>query len=83
LPLYHFDLYRLEDPDEIWSLGFADYFAGDGLCVVEWAERAGNVWMDFSWLWLEFQVTGATARHVEIRCQGERGRILMANCLLR
>src|SRR5579875_2534863 len=66
LPLYHFDLYRLEDPDEIWSLGFADYFAGDGLCVVEWAERAGNVWLDFSWLWLEFQVTGATARHVEI-----------------
>jgi tRNA threonylcarbamoyladenosine biosynthesis protein TsaE len=40
LPLYHFDLYRIEHPDELLSLGFEQYFdAGDGVCVVEWAER--------------------------------------------
>jgi tRNA threonylcarbamoyladenosine biosynthesis protein TsaE len=39
LPLYHFDLYRIEDPDELYTLGFEDYFAGDGVAVVEWAER--------------------------------------------
>lgn len=39
LPLYHFDLYRIDDPDEVYTLGFEDYFAGDGVCVVEWAER--------------------------------------------
>lgn len=39
LPLYHFDLYRIEDPDEVYALGFEDYFGGDGVCVVEWAER--------------------------------------------
>lgn len=36
LPLYHFDLFRLEDPDELDFLGFDDYFYGSGVCVVEW-----------------------------------------------
>src|SRR3954451_4316317 len=39
LPLYHFDLYRLDEPDELYELGFEDYFRGEGVCVVEWAER--------------------------------------------
>jgi tRNA threonylcarbamoyladenosine biosynthesis protein TsaE len=40
LPLYHFDLYRLEGPEEFTTLGFEDYFDQEGVCVVEWAERA-------------------------------------------
>ncbi len=39
LPLYHFDLYRIEDPEEVHTLGFEDYLSGDGVGVVEWAER--------------------------------------------
>jgi tRNA threonylcarbamoyladenosine biosynthesis protein TsaE len=40
LPLNHFDLYRIDHPDELLSLGFEQYFdTGDGVCVVEWAER--------------------------------------------
>ena len=39
IPLYHFDLYRLHGADEIVDLGFDDYFFGDGVAVVEWAER--------------------------------------------
>jgi tRNA threonylcarbamoyladenosine biosynthesis protein TsaE len=35
LPLYHMDVYRLENSDE--DLGFEEYFSGDGVCVVEWA----------------------------------------------
>lgn len=42
--LYHFDLYRLDDPAEIFDLGFDDYFSGDGVCIVEWAERADLYW---------------------------------------
>lgn len=42
--LYHFDLYRLEDPAEVFDLGFEDYFYGDGVCIVEWAERADLYW---------------------------------------
>ena len=36
IPLYHFDLFRLEDLDELEFLGFDDYFYGEGVCVVEW-----------------------------------------------
>ena len=39
LPLYHFDLYRLEGAHDVDALGFEEYFSGDGACVVEWAER--------------------------------------------
>ena len=42
--LYHFDLYRLDDPDEIVELGFEDYFFSEGICVIEWAEKAGSFW---------------------------------------
>lgn len=43
LPLYHFDVYRLEDPDELIDIGFDEYAEGDGVCVAEWADRAGPV----------------------------------------
>src|SRR5881275_170222 len=42
--LYHFDLYRLDNPEEIIDLGFEDYFYGTGVCVVEWAEKANLLW---------------------------------------
>lgn len=44
LALYHFDLYRLDDPEEMIDLGFEDYFYGSGVCVVEWAEKASLLW---------------------------------------
>lgn len=44
LALYHFDLYRLDEPDEIVDLGFEDYFYGSGVCVVEWAAKADELW---------------------------------------
>jgi len=40
-PVYHFDLYRIAEPDELLELGCEEYFYGDGICLVEWAERAG------------------------------------------
>jgi tRNA threonylcarbamoyladenosine biosynthesis protein TsaE len=46
LALYHFDLYRLEDPEEIIDLGFEDYFFSSGVCVVEWADKADLLWPD-------------------------------------
>lgn len=38
--LYHFDLYRLCDPDEFWAAGLDEYVGGDGVAVIEWPEMA-------------------------------------------
>lgn len=37
LPLYHFDVYRIGDPEEMFELGYEEYFYGKGVCVIEWA----------------------------------------------
>lgn len=37
LPLYHFDVYRISDPDEMDEIGYEEYFYGEGVCLVEWA----------------------------------------------
>lgn len=41
--LYHLDLYRLGGPDEVADLGYEELFEPDGICAVEWAERAGKL----------------------------------------
>ena len=38
LPLYHFDVYRIGDPEEMDEIGYEDYFYGHGICLIEWAE---------------------------------------------
>lgn len=38
LPLYHFDVYRIEDIEEMEEIGYEDCFYGDGVCLIEWAE---------------------------------------------
>ncbi len=39
LPVYHFDCYRLEGADDLYDLGYEEYFYGDGVVVIEWADR--------------------------------------------
>ncbi|WMM24135.1 tRNA (adenosine(37)-N6)-threonylcarbamoyltransferase complex ATPase subunit type 1 TsaE [Tissierella sp. MB52-C2] len=39
IPVYHFDVYRLENVEELYDLGFDEYFYGKGVCIIEWAEK--------------------------------------------
>ena len=43
LPLYHFDVYRIEDPEEMYEVGFDDYLYGQGVCLIEWAEQVAEL----------------------------------------
>ena len=43
LPLYHFDIYRVHDEDELFEIGFDDYLHGSGVCMVEWADLAPDL----------------------------------------
>lgn len=43
LKFYHFDVYRIEDEDEMYEIGFDEYLFGNGVCLIEWAEKIKNL----------------------------------------
>lgn len=43
LPLYHFDVYRIADVEEMDEIGYEDYFYGRGVCLIEWAELISEI----------------------------------------
>ncbi|MDF2878017.1 MAG: hypothetical protein K0S30_1113 [Clostridia bacterium] len=54
LPLYHFDMYRIEDSDELEMIGYEDYFFGCGVCLVEWANNVREVIpKEAKWIYIE------------------------------
>ena len=46
LPLYHFDVYRLESAAELFQIGAEEYFYGNGVCIVEWADQVAEILPD-------------------------------------
>lgn len=66
MPVYHFDAYRLSDAAAFTDLGVAEYFAGDGVCLVEWADRVEAA-MPAEYVRVEIEVTGETSRRFTIR----------------
>ncbi len=73
MPLYHMDLYRLADEEEIEALGFEDYLYGEGLCVIEWPERLGSL-MPAERLNINLRFAGETSRSVELTGYGDGWR---------
>ncbi len=43
LPFYHFDVYRIEDSEEMYEIGYEEYFYNDGICLVEWANLIDDI----------------------------------------
>lgn len=43
LPLYHFDVYRVSDPDELFEMGFEEYLYKNGVCLIEWADLIDDI----------------------------------------
>lgn len=71
LPLYHFDVYRLNDIDEMYELGYEEYFFGDGVVIVEWADLIKDI-IPESAIWITINGTMTDdEREIEINV-GER-----------
>lgn len=77
--LYHFDLYRLADPEELEYLGIRDYFEDDDLCLIEWPQR-GAGWLPRPDLEVTISVEGQ-GRSIECHAQTARGQQILASLL--
>ena len=62
VPIYHIDLYRLESSEEIAELGLSEYVEGDGICIIEWAERMADALPD-SCIKIHITLADASALH--------------------
>jgi tRNA threonylcarbamoyladenosine biosynthesis protein TsaE len=67
--LYHFDLYRLSDPDELIELGFDEYAFGSGVALVEWPEKLEND--KVPGLWVDLHRIDDDRRKIKFSLQGD------------
>lgn len=76
IPLYHFDVYRIDDPLELEEIGYEEYFFGKGVTIIEWADMIRDLIPEES-LWIEIRTENPITRKVIIKGQ----KILHGNWL--
>ena len=64
LPLYHLDLYRLGDADELFELGFNDYLADPGVLVIEWPEKAEELLPSRNLIKIRIEIVTSETRRI-------------------
>ena len=64
LPLFHFDMYRLESAEDLWDIGWEDYLERGGVCAVEWSENVREA-MDGAVV-VRIEKTGEDSREITI-----------------
>jgi len=82
-PVYHVDLYRLDDPGELRELGWEEYLYGQGISIVEWAEKAGK-FLPQERLIVQFKLLGTRERELLFLASGfhyEKLLLELANSL--
>jgi tRNA threonylcarbamoyladenosine biosynthesis protein TsaE len=77
MPIYHADLYRIENPEELAAIGLEEAWAGSGVCLIEWAEQAGD-WLPREHLAIYLQHLSETKRVLRFVPHGARYQELLA-----
>lgn len=76
VPLYHFDLYRLEDASELEDVGYYDLVEGDGVAFLEWGEKFPEE-LPYGYLDVSIIVSDDGSRVVQVHSVGDRARQLL------
>lgn len=76
LHYYHFDFYRLDDPEELLLIGVEDYFTADSICLVEWPEKAAEL-LPTPDLQIQLQIVDS-GRQLDIIPGSEKGDKILA-----
>lgn len=63
-PIYHFDFYRIKNLNEAYDIGYEEYFFGEGICFVEWAEKVKPLLPD-TYVEVKIKITGEHSRTFE------------------
>lgn len=74
--VYHFDLYRIHDPQELLEIGVSDYLAEDALVLIEWPEKA-MLCLPEPTLWAQIDLA-PTGRQLTWRVASERGKAILS-----
>ena len=77
LPIYHMDLYRLGNADELYDLGLWEYYDGDGVCLVEWCDRFDDLWPDEAVL-ITLELRGGEQRLISAEGRGRGAEVVEA-----
>lgn len=67
LPLFHFDMYRLDSSEDLFDIGWEDYLARGGICCVEWSERVEDVLEDALVIAIRKDSADENTRHITIK----------------
>lgn len=82
LPLYHFDLFRLQKIDPLELAAYEEYLYGSGVTVVEWGEKIETFLTDYLILAFHRQINKENQRVIEANGRGKRGKKLLENLSL-
>ena len=74
--IYHFDLYRLNRPEDILDLGYEEYFFDEGISVIEWADKLGRL-APREFLKIQLLVAGKNKRKLKISAEGLKYKKLL------
>ena len=77
MPIFHADLYRIEEPGELASIGIEEAWSGIGVCLIEWADQAGD-WLPSERLAIHLQHLSETKRVLRFVPYGARYQALLA-----
>ena len=77
VPLFHFDVYRLPDSSALYDLAFDEYLSGEGVVVIEWADRITDA-LPPDRLDLVFSAVSYETRQITITAQGERAKEILS-----